>query len=745
MSATLGGARPRAPRRRYGDSAARDQAPASAIASAALTHGDDARMRIACLALVSLALLALGAPSPVLAAPEDAAAQGGAGPDDIAWAREVVAGRLPKAKPAQDLPQDPALWLNVSSPLSFQRELKGKVVILDFWCFCCINCMHVLPDLAWLENKWAGQPVAFVGVHSPKFDRERERSALRDAVRRYEIEHPVLSDPRHEVWGAFGARAWPTFAIVAPDGRVIGALSGEGHRASLDALITVLLERAKADGVPTNATALPIRLERDSRPPSSLAYPGKIAVHPDGKRLYVADTGHHRVLELTTEGRFLRSFGDGTAGLADGGPAEVGPPRARFHSPQGLTVWRDALWVADTENHALRHIDLESGLVTTVAGTGAQGWERAGVHPAATHSLASPWDVLPFNDGLLVAMAGTHQLWRYDPGARTIALWAGDGSERRLDAEQRFTAAFAQPSALATDGSSLYVADSESSSVVVVRPEGTVMALAGASANPRDLFHFGDEDGTGHGRRFQHPLGLAWVGDRLWVADTYNHKLKTVLPDGTVATKLGDGTAGLSDKPARFDEPGGLAAQGTVLWVADTNAHAIRRVDTTTGDVSTLQLQGVPIPATHVTQVTMAPPAEELFEPSADDVRPAFEAKKLAAGVPVQLVVEQPLPAGWKPTPRTTPRVRVVVGAREPVYADLVGGRAEITLPALPEGPTTVDVRLKAWVCQDEGTCQVRSVRWQGDLSVTSDGEPALWFLDAFEPVGPADLLVPGK
>ncbi|MGE0193427.1 MAG: thioredoxin-like domain-containing protein [Planctomycetota bacterium] len=702
-------------------------------------------MRIASVLALLAALLAIGGLPPVHAAPDGAAAGGGAGPDDIAWARDVVAERLPKAKPVADLPQDPSLWLNVASPLSFERELKGKVVVLDFWCTCCINCMHVLPDLAWLEHKWAGQPVAFVGVHSPKFARERERSALREAVRRYEIEHPVLSDPRHEVWGAFGARAWPTFAVVAPDGRVVGSLSGEGHRASLDALITVLLERARADGVPTNARELPIRLERASRPPSSLAYPGKLAVHPDGQRLYVADTGHHRVLELTTDGRFLRSFGDGTAGLVDGGSAEVGPPRARFDSPQGLVVWREALWVADTGNHALRHIDLESGLVTTVAGTGAQGWERAGVHPAATHSLASPWDVLPYDGGLLVAMAGTHQLWRYDVGARTIALWAGDGSERRLDAEQRFAAAFAQPSALVTDGSSLYVADSESSSVVVVRPEGTVLTLAGASTNPRDLFHFGDEDGTGHGRRFQHPLGLAWIGDRLWVADTYNHKLKTVQADGTVTSVLGDGQAGLSDHPVRFDEPSGLAAQGNVLWVADTNAHAIRRVDTTTGEVRTLRLVGVPIPSTHVTEAAGAVPAEELFAPSADDIRPAVDAQRLAAGVPVQLVVEQPLPAGWKHSPGTTPRVRVVVGGRAPVYAELVGGRAELTLPALAEGPTTVDVRLKAWLCQDEGTCQARSVHWQADLSVTGDGEPALWFLDAFEPVGPADALVPDR
>ncbi len=694
-----------------------------------------------------LVLLALASAAPASGSPDEgAAADGGAGPDDLDWARGVIVSRYANAKRVRDLPQDPSLWLNVPAPLSFERELKGKVVILDFWCFCCINCLHVLPDLAWLERRWAGQPVAFVGVHSAKFDREKRRAAIHDAIRRYGIEHPVISDPTHQVWNAFSATAWPTFAIVAPDGRVIGSLSGEGHRASLDALIQALLERARAENVPLDPKPVPIRLERERRAPGSLAYPGKVAVHPDGSRLYIADTAHHRIIEVTTEGRFIRSFGDGEPGLVDGGRAEMGPPRARFRRPQGLVVWNDALWVADTENHAIRRIELESGLVTTAAGTGAKGWDRAGVHPAATQSLASPWALLPFDGALIVAMAGTHQLWRFDPVARTIALWAGDGTERRLDARERFAGAFAQPSALATDGRSLFVADSESSAIVEVTAEGVVRTLAGGHDDPRNLFHFGDEDGAGRGKRFQHPLGLAWVGDRLWVADTYNHKLKTLTREGVVATALGDGTAALSDAPPRFSEPGGLAASGSTLWVADTNAHAIRRIDTTTGRVTTLRLEGVPIPGAALAAASPAAAADDaLFESAADDVRPAVEPLRWAAGAVTTLVVEQVVPDGWKPSPGTVPKVRVVVGDAKPIVADLVDGRAEVALPALPEGPTHVDVRLKSWLCREDASCHVRSVHWRADVSVTPDGQPVAWFLDRFEPPLPFDQLTPPR
>lgn len=686
--------------------------------------------------LLSVLLLLVCAPRGH-AGPEEPAG-GGATADDLAWARDVVATRLPTARPVEELPQDPAAWLNTSRPLSFAKDLRGKVVVLDFWCFCCINCMHVLPDLAWLEERYKDQPVAFLGVHSAKFEAEKDRDALREAVRRLAIAHPVLNDGEHAVWGAFGARAWPTFSVVTPDGRLVGNLSGEGHRGSLDALIQAVLEQARKDGVALDPAPLPIRLERASMPAGSLAYPGKVAVHPDGERLFVADSGHHRVLELTREGQFVRAFGDGVPGLVDGGAAGRGEPAARFRGPQGLVVWREALWVADTLNHALRRVDLESGLVTTIAGTGAQGWERRGVHPAAEVSLASPWDLLPFDGGLVIAMAGTHQLWRYDPQAGTVAVWAGDGSERRLDAPTRFAAAFAQPSGLASDGSAIYVADSESSSIVRVTAEGVVETVAGARAEPKDLFHFGDEDGVGHGRRFQHPLGVAWVGDRLWVADTYNHKLKTVTPEGRVTTVLGDGTPGRSDDPPRFAEPAGLAALGTTLYVADTNAHALRRVDTVTGTVTTLRLVGVPVPTAVAAAATVG---DEAFAPGPDDVEGEGGPLRLKADAALRLVVAQELPAGWKPTPGVRSHVRVAVPGRPPVLVELVGGQADVGLGPLPVGDLVLDVRLRAYVCEEVGTCRLRSVHWRVPVEVVADGAQEARLVDRFVPGAAAGLL----
>lgn len=635
----------------------------------------------------------------------------------LVWARNVIKERLADAEAAPEFKADRD-WLNVSRPLTLAKELRGKVVILDFWCYCCINCIHVLPDLEYLEEKYKDAPFAVIGVHSAKFDNEEDVDNIREAIRRYEIRHPVVNDADFSIWRSYGARAWPTFAVITPDGKLLGLLGGEGRREELDALVTALLERYK----PQNKTPLPIQLEAARRRPGALAYPGKVAVAPERDSLFVADSNHNRILELALDGTFKRGWGDGRRGLVDGGPL-TDKAASRFFRPQGMALRGNELWVADTENHALRVIDLESGRVRTVAGNGTQGRARSGSFPAAEAVLNSPWALHWQGDRLIIAMAGPHQLWRYDRKRDVVEHHAGDGTERRLDAPTLDAAAFAQPSGLAQHGDTLYVADSESSSIVAVGPKG-VTTLAGANEKPRDLFHYGDEDGRGRGRRFQHCLGVAVISDLLYVADSYNHKIKTVAltgaTRGTVTSFLGDRKPGATDDPARFSEPGGLAAHGTTLYVADTNNHAIRVIDTKTKRVSTLVPKNVPIPQMHVRGRDASRSAWPTF-PDTETGSP-IEAVIQAHGR-TPLVVELALPLGWKLTEGAPSALRVELGAQAQDVA-IHAAQTEVMLPALLPGKHEGTLRLLYYVCQDAGSCRVRSVTYPLKLEARESAEP---------------------
>jgi sugar lactone lactonase YvrE len=323
-----------------------------------------------------------------------------------------------------------------------------------------------------------------------------------------------------------------------------------------------------------------------------LRFPAKVHAAPDG-RLFVADTGHHRVLEVDVaadglSGRVLRAFGSGRAGWADGPAGE-----AELRSPHGLAAVEGTLFVADTVNHLVRAVDLRDGSVRTVAGTGVQARRPEAGGPARDTPLNSPWDLLWMDGALLVAMAGPHQLWRIDPSAGGAEPWAGSGAEELYDADLAM-AALAQPSGLATDGGRVYFADAEASAVRWAVPGGETGTVVGTG-----LFDFGDRDGAGDDARLQHAQGLAWwpAGRALLAADTYNHRVKRVDPATREARAFaGTGAPGLADGPpdqARFWEPGGIAVSpdGARAWVADTNNHALRTIDLVTGRVDTVELR----------------------------------------------------------------------------------------------------------------------------------------------------------
>jgi thiol-disulfide isomerase/thioredoxin len=482
-------------------------------------------------------------------------------------------------------------WLNTGGRDVTLADLRGKIVVLDFWTFCCINCLHVLDEMRELEREFSDVLVV-IGVHSPKFVHEADPDALAAAVDRYEVHHPVLDDPQLVTWQAYTARAWPTLVVIDPEGYVVAQMAGEGHRHNLEVLVRELVAEHDAKGtlhrgdgpyVPPPAT------------PGTLRFPAKAVTLPDG-HLLVADAGHHSLAELAPDGQTLvRRIGSGERGLVDGGPDE-----ARFSEPNGLCLVPDELrarvgydvLVADTVNHVLRGVRLDDGAVTTVAGTGEQymvgasdnvlsGGTGAGyAGPAREVRLSSPWDVVwsPRSGAFVVAMAGSHTLWTFDGDA--VSHVGGTMNEGLVDGALR-EAWFAQPSGLAVgpDGR-LWLADSETSALRVVTPthatagsgsgsgSGEVRTVVGAG-----LFEFGHRDGPADEARLQHPLGVAVLPDgSVAVADTYNGAVRRYEPQTGAVTTIATGLAEPSGLVVLHDGP------DATLLVVESAAHRLTRL-----------------------------------------------------------------------------------------------------------------------------------------------------------------------
>jgi thiol-disulfide isomerase/thioredoxin len=467
-----------------------------------------------------------------------------------------------------------ATWLNTRRPLTVGSDLRGQVTVLDFWTYCCINCMHVLPALRRLEARFAGQPVAVIGVHAAKFLSEKDPQNIRRAIARHGITHPIIVDSEHDIWEQFGVRAWPTLVVVDPQGYVRATLPGEPDEGELAALVQELLDEGRARGVLAGG---PLDVAPDPDTDRTLLrFPGKVHLH--GDRLYIADTGHHRIVVSDLEGHVQMIVGEGGAGAQDGLPT-----RASFCSPQGVAMMGGVLYVADTGNHLLRGVDPGTGEVTTLAGTGELGRGQGSANPREPRKvpLRSPWGLLSMGEQLLVAMAGTHQIWVYDPSLPAIAPWAGSGVEDHIDGPLK-EAAFAQPSGLTRAGQYILVADSEVSSVRAIDlQDGIVRTVVG-----KGLFDFGDEVGAPDNVLLQHPLDVAAADRTLYVADSYNNKIKAIA-FGTMQTSLVFGNG----SPEVLGEPGGIAAGGGMLFIADTNNHRIRRGDLASGELSDLRLQ----------------------------------------------------------------------------------------------------------------------------------------------------------
>ena len=581
-------------------------------------------------------------------------------------------------------------WLNTAADISL-ASLRGKVVLLDFWTSGCINCLHVLDELRPLEQQYSDVLVV-LGVHSPKFVHEADADALAAAVERYDVHHPVLDDPELQTWQQYAVRAWPTLVVIDPDGYVVAQMSGEGHAHSLDTLVSDLVDIHEAKGTLHRGDGPYL-----APPPSAteLRFPGKILPLPGGTFL-VSDSGHHSLVEMAADGEaVLRRIGSGSRGFVDGAPDEAG-----FSEPQGMCLLpRDVaeqvgydVVVADTVNHALRGLHLHNGAVTTLAGTGRQ-WMQGDPMPSASDPatpLSSPWDVAWLDGRVVIAMAGIHQLWSYDPADRTLDVVAGTTHEGLLDGPAR-DAWFAQTSGLAVSGDVLWMVDPETSALRILAG-GEISTEIGTG-----LFDFGHVDGPAEKVLLQHPLGVTVLpDDSVAICDTYNGAIRRYDPATSSATTLATGLA----------EPSDATVVDGGLLVVESAAHRLTR----------LRLPEVTLVVDAVAHRTSRPSTE------------------VAPGEVLLEVVFTP-PRGQKLDDRDGPATRLVVTATPPALLRYGEGRGtELTrLLVLDEhvGDGVLHVAAMAASCDDDDAvefpaCHIHQQDWGVPVRLVPGAEARL-------------------
>ena len=493
---------------------------------------------------------------------------------------------------APDFPAD-FTWINTPEPLSFQHQLKGQVVLLDFWTYGCINCIHLIPTEARLLHHFAKQPFEIIGVESAKFTNEAVASHVRDAVLRYGITNPVVVDRNMTIWNMYGINAWPTLVLVDASGHVVGSVAGEAGYHSLE---HVIAKTIAADRKAGTLAAHPLNLPEQHTlvTASGLLFPGKVIAAPAMHRLFIADTGHNRIVETTWPDqlghcKLVEIYGNGRQGHIDG-PAS----QAEFDAPQGLAVEKGSLYVADTMGEYIRRINLKTGTVSTVLGNGHEVYDTTGGGTGTQQGINSPWDLAVRGNTLYIAMAGEHQIWKMNLQTHQAVALAGTGEEG-LQNGPAGQALLAQPSGLALDGHILYFADSENSAVRSLNLKTMkIFTIIG-----HGLFDFGDKNGGPNTALLQHDLGVAILGGNILVADTYNDKLRLInVTTRRVSTYAGDGQPGTGRPggPLELNEPGGLSVSGDDIFVADTNNQRIVEINARTKAWHQIAISGLTPP-----------------------------------------------------------------------------------------------------------------------------------------------------
>jgi len=472
-------------------------------------------------------------------------------------------------------------WLNTEAPLTL-ADLKGKFVLLNFWTYSSVNCVNVFAELKALQKKYPRELV-IVGIHSPKYPVQRYTDNVKEAVIRYSLDYPVVNDASLRIWRDYDIHAWPTVILIDPEGKIVHKQIGENIYPAVD---KELRTRISHGGYFIRTNPVSLRLERHKEPLTSLLFPGKVLA-TDDERLFIADSGHNRILITDGQGRIQDTIGSGAPGLQDGAFETT-----RFTDPQGMVRQGDSLYIADAGNHAIRRADLKARKVVTIAGTGRRSLSRFPEGAGTAVDLNYPTDLTWVGEQLYIAMTGAHQIWTLDLRDGNIKVYAGSGIENLLDGPLR-KSAFAQPAGIVPSENAVYVLDSE---VSAIRRVGLFLGAQVETMAGKGLHTYGDEEGGPEQARLQHPLGLCRTPESLLIADTYNNKIRVFsLSDNTLTTLSGDARRGYRDGPfhrALFNGPGGVSYMNNRVFIADTNNHCIRILDLENKRVGTLSLNG---------------------------------------------------------------------------------------------------------------------------------------------------------
>lgn len=484
-----------------------------------------------------------------------------------------------------------------------------KILVVYIWTLSDIHSTHMTPKIIGIDKRYSAAGITVIGVHSPKYEYEKIKGNIRHFIDERSIPFNTLHDHGLQVWKHIGCQIYPTVLVFGPDALPIFIFEGENHVQHTETFLLPILSFYKTSvrASPSGSSVVKnspedIELNRQENKPLKLTYPSHICVTSNGQ-LCVSYAGSNQLILCEIDGKVIDVVGNGQSGLVDGEIHQV-----EFDCPHGLAEYNNCIYIADTNNHAIRVYDPHSRRVLTLIGTGRIGSDKVGGLKRSQQPIASPWDLCitesPFDNKmvLLISMAGHHQIWAY--AFEETQWWndivlqknscsaiIGSGVEENRNSAEPMAACFATPRGICNGSMNgepvLFIADSNSSSIRVVSLRtGSVNNLVGGDPDPTNLSAFGDLDGSGYNARFQQPIGLAYhyPSSQLYITDTFNNKIKcldmkTLVCSSYFVTDTDTKKQRGESNSAKFNAPHGLAIFEQYMFVADKNNSHVKRID----------------------------------------------------------------------------------------------------------------------------------------------------------------------